>query len=85
MCKAARLFRALLFLYLGDLSPPSPSLTITIGADVELRGLQAFGANSLVVVGSEIGRLAELAHSPNSYLTPSLTFHTPLLGGVLGG
>ena len=36
---------------------------------------------SLVVVGSEIGRLAEVARGPNSYLTPSLSFHTPLLGG----
>ena len=35
----------------------------------------------LVVVGSEVGRPAELARGPNSYLTLSLPIHTPLLGG----
>jgi hypothetical protein len=37
--------------------------------------------SSLVVIESEVGRLAELARSHNSYLTLSLPIHTPLLGG----
>ena len=35
------------------------------------------GGSLLVVVGSEVSRLAELA---NSYLKPSLPVHTPILG-----
>ena len=60
-------------------SEPGAS-TVSVTANARISDRVVLSLFSLVVVGSEVGRLAELARSPNSYLTPSLQVHTPLLG-----